>query len=470
MTALVKFVVKDTGRGIQKDEIPRLFSEYRQLDALANRHIEGTGLGLKIEKNLVSLMNGDITVESEYGTGSVFTVCIPQHISDSTPIGVITARNLEYMRFKDISRSQSLRLARRYMPYGSVLEVDDVETNLDVARGLLLPYGISVYTAGSGREAVEKIRAAGESEKSPRYDLVLMDHMMPGMDGIEAVRIIRNEIPGDYGKTVPIVALTANALAGNREMFLANGFNGYISKPIDIMMLDTALNTWVRNKQSADTLIHAETEAAGIEKEKEPSVLDGLQVEGIDLIQGVERYSSESSYLEILRSWHLHTPALLEILRGLSLQTLPEYTVTVHGLKGSCYGICADGIGEKAEELEQSAKAGDFAHVHAENTAFIESVEQLLQAVGELLQKVAAGKKAKQKARAPDTALLIKLLDAVRRYKSTVMEEVMNELESYEYESGGDLVEWLRGQIDNLEYEAICGKLESVCPEGTDGS
>jgi CheY-like chemotaxis protein len=351
-----------------------------------------------------------------------------------------------------------------------VLVVDDVETNLDVAKGLLLPYGISVDTAPGGWGAVEKVRAAGESDI--RYDLVLMDHMMPGMDGLEAVRIIRNEIPGGYGKEVPIIALTANALAGNKEMFLANGFNDYISKPIDIMQLDTVLNTWVRDKQNAETLKEAETESpAAVKKQADaPLIPDGFEVEGIDLIQGRERYNGEGPYLEILRSWHLHTPALLKILRGLSLETLPEYTVTVHGLKGSSYGIFASGIGDKAEELEQAAKARNFTRVESENPAFIESVDRLLQAVGELLQKVASGKKAKQKVPAPDPVLLAKLLDAVRRYKSTLMEEVMAELESYEYESGAELVEWLRGQIDNLEYEAICGKLETVCPEGAEVS
>jgi CheY-like chemotaxis protein len=461
--AWVVFAIQDTGQGIRQQDIPKLFSEYRQLDAKANRHIEGTGLGLSITRNLVSLMNGRIGVESEYGKGSVFTVRIPQRIVDETPIGETVAHNLESFRFKDVHHNKSLRLARSYMPYGKVLVVDDVETNLDVAKGLMLPYGLSIDTASSGLEAIEKIQTAGNKDDASRYDVIFMDHMMPGMDGLEAVRIIRNELSGNYGRTVPIIALTANALTGNEKMFLAHGCNAFISKPIDIMQLDTALNTWVRDKQSAETLKKAETELAKNKKEEPdvPSILDDITIDGVDIVQGQQRYNGEAAYLEILRSWCLHTPALLEKLKNPSLENLPEYSIAVHGLKGSSYGIFANEIGKKAEELEGFAKAGDFASVQAANAAFIEVVELMLANLGELLEKAAAGKEAKKKAAAPDPALLAKLLDATKRYKSTIMEEILADMESYDYESGGELVDWLREQVDNLEYDAICDRLEA---------
>jgi len=462
--AWIVFAIQDSGQGIRQQDLPKLFSEYRQLDAKANRHIEGTGLGLSITKNLVSLMDGKIGVESEYGKGSVFTVQLPQRIVDETPIGETIAQNLESFRFKDVHHNQSLRLARSYMPYGKVLVVDDVETNLDVAKGLMLPYGLSIDTAASGPEAIEKIQSAGNGDEASRYDVVFMDHMMPGMDGLEAIRIIRNELPGNYGRTVPIIALTANALTGNEKMFLAHGCNAFISKPIDIMQLDTALNTWVRDKQSVETLKKAEIELAKTEKEEPdaPSILDDITVAGIDIIQGRQRYNGETAYLDIIRSWCLHTPALLEKLRGLSPENLSEYSITVHGLKGSSYGIFANEIGKKAAELEGFAKAGDFSSVQAANTAFIEIVESMLADLRELLEKAAAGKGAKKKAVAPDPASLAKLLDATQRYKSTLMEEILADMELYDYESGGELVDWLREQVDNLEYDAICERLETA--------
>jgi len=462
--AWVVFAIQDTGQGIRQQDLPKLFSEYRQLDAKANRHIEGTGLGLSITKNLVSLMNGRIGVDSEYGAGSTFTVQLPQRIVDETPIGEAIAQNLESFRFKDVHHNQSLRLARSYMPYGKVLVVDDVETNLDVAKGLMLPYGLSIDTAASGLEAIEKIQAVGNGDEASRYDVIFMDHMMPGMDGLEAVRIIRNDLPGNYGRTVPIIALTANALTGNEKMFLAHGCNAFISKPIDIMQLDTALNTWVRDKQSVETLKKAEMESAKTKKEDTdaPGILDDITIAGIDIVQGRQRYNGEAAYLDIIRSWCLHTPALLEKLKDPSPENLPEYSITVHGLKGSSYGIFANEIGKKAAELEAFAKAGDFESVQGANAAFIEITEAMLADLKELLEKAAAGKGAKKKAAAPDPALLAKLLDATQRYKSTLMEEILADMELYDYESGGDLVGWLREQVDNLEYDAICDKLETT--------
>ncbi|WP_461252343.1 response regulator, partial [Treponema sp. R8-4-B8] len=135
------------------------------------------------------------------------------------------------------------QITRDYMPYGRVLVVDDVETNIYVARGLLAPYGINVDTALSGFEAVDKIR------EGRLYDIIFMDHMMPRMDGIEAVKIIRS-----FGYNEPIVALTANALAGQAEIFMNNGFDDFISKPIDIRQLNGVLNKLIRDKQSQETL------------------------------------------------------------------------------------------------------------------------------------------------------------------------------------------------------------------------
>ena len=228
--------VSDTGVGIRKEDMNRLFSEYSQLDTRANRKIEGTGLGLAITKMLLDLMDGSVSVESEYGKGSVFTAKIPQEIRDAAPIGTERAAKLSRLEFvEDETPAQSPGPAAQYTNT-RVLVVDDVDINLEVAKGLMEPYGLTVDCVLSGKEAVAKIR-----EERPRYDLVLMDHMMPEIDGIEAVRIIRNEIGSEYARTIPIVALTANAIAGNEEMFLSHGFNGFISKPIDINRLDEML-------------------------------------------------------------------------------------------------------------------------------------------------------------------------------------------------------------------------------------
>jgi CheY-like chemotaxis protein len=458
------FSVSDTGRGIRREDIDSLFFKYAKFDTRANHHIEGTGLGLPIVKNLAELMGGAITVESEYGKGSVFTVRIRQGIVDPAPVGKETAENLRLGRFAKKSLDRNRNLIRSYMPYGRVLVVDDVETNLDVARGLMLPYGLAIDCASSGREAVEKIRAIGDKPGAKKYDVIFMDHMMPGMDGIEAVRIIRNETGSEYARTVPIIALTANALKGNEEMFLSRGFNAYITKPVDIFQLDAVLNTWIRNKQTQETLDWAESEKAARKEEHEaapPDLFDGLSVAGIDLAEGKKRYNTDAAFLEIIRSYCVHTPVLLDKIRGFSGENLDQYTIAVHGLKGSSYSICADEAGNFAAAMEAAARAGDIETIKAQNSGLIETVETLISGLNELVAKVEKSRGKKQRAGAPDPDLLSRLLEACKEYRPALMEDAVAELENYEYDSGGDLVVWLREQLDNLEYESIQDRLET---------
>ncbi|MDR0651930.1 MAG: response regulator, partial [Synergistaceae bacterium] len=316
-SAALTFVVSDTGVGIKREDMGKLFTEYCQLNSRANRNIEGTGLGLVITKNLVDMMGGTITVESEYGVGSVFRVELVQGIASNLPMGEQTANDLKRLRFMKNRADRHKILVRSYMPYGRVLIVDDVITNLDVAKGLMLPYGLSIDCATNGREAIEKIRRSCETEE--KYDLVFMDHMMPGMDGIETTKIIRNDIGAEYAKTVPIIALTANAISGNEEMFLANGFNSFISKPIDIMKLDSTLNKWIRDKQSGETLAGVERDIKSLPEgngDPCPPAFGGFQVEGVDLSGGISRYEKETVYLQILRSFAANTPELLDKLRN----------------------------------------------------------------------------------------------------------------------------------------------------------
>jgi CheY-like chemotaxis protein/HPt (histidine-containing phosphotransfer) domain-containing protein len=421
------------------------------------------------------MMDGRISVESVYGQGSVFRVRIRQGIIDEKPIGKETAESLAAFRFMKRRRIRSMNLVRAYMPYGRVLVVDDVPTNLDVIRGLLLPYGLKIDCAAGGEEAIEKVRRAAQDPEAPRYDMILMDHMMPGMDGVEAVKIIRGEIKtdprleglfkaSDYAKNVPIIALTANALNGNREMFLANGFNGYISKPIDIIQLDAALNTWIRNKQSSDTLRRVETEPR--EKPAKNDLPKGWRIRGIDLERGQKYYSGGNNYIKILQSFCVHTPASLEKLRDLidgpapDSEALSEYAITVHGLKGSCYGICADKAGAMAQALENAAKAGDVSALRKKNPAFIALVEKMLKDTETLLAELAPDRGNKQKAAAPDGILLEALLEACRYYRISEMEKIMAKLEAKEYEKGGKLIAGLRKQMENLDYEAMTEILE----------
>jgi len=236
--------VSDTGIGIRGDDLNNLFSDYIQVSNHSTRKIEGTGLGLPITKKIAEMMGGGIIAQSEFGKGSSFMVKVLQkHVSDSV-IGPQTAQNLKDFRYSEKKRARFSQLPRLQLPYARVLVVDDVDINCDVARGILLTYGMQVDCASSGQEAVNAIR--GEEVK---YNAVFMDHMMPGMDGIEAVRIIRHEIGTEYAKNIPIIALTANAIAGTEGMFLKNGFQAFVSKPIEVERLDSVIHEFIRNRE-----------------------------------------------------------------------------------------------------------------------------------------------------------------------------------------------------------------------------
>jgi signal transduction histidine kinase/ActR/RegA family two-component response regulator len=229
--------VSDTGQGMTEEQIKVLFDEYTRFNTESNRKISGTGLGMAITHNLVSLMNGKLTVESSPRKGTVITARIPQKIAGSGTLGEKTAEKLEALNFTATSRKKNRKLVREPMPYGRVLIVDDMKSNLDVAVLLLSPYQLQIDIVESGAEAIALIKHGKE------YDIIFMDHMMPDMDGIETTQQIRA-----LGYKQPIFALTANAVVGQQDKFLKNGFDGYISKPIDVRQLNDSLNKFIRDK------------------------------------------------------------------------------------------------------------------------------------------------------------------------------------------------------------------------------
>jgi signal transduction histidine kinase/CheY-like chemotaxis protein len=235
--------VRDTGPGMTAAQVDDLFDEYSRFNIKTGRTTEGTGLGMGITRDLIRLMNGHLAVDSKPGKGTLFTVRLPQGVAGGGKIGHAVAEGLRRFHVNAGLYMKKARIVREYMPYGSVLVVDDVQSNLYVAKGLMQPYGLHIETTISGLAAIKKIMGGKV------YDIIFMDHMMPDMDGMEAVKHIRRL---DY--TGSIVALTANAMTGQAEIFLANGFDAFLSKPIDIRQLDTLLNHLIRDKQPPEVI------------------------------------------------------------------------------------------------------------------------------------------------------------------------------------------------------------------------
>jgi signal transduction histidine kinase/FixJ family two-component response regulator/HPt (histidine-containing phosphotransfer) domain-containing protein len=348
------FSVADSGVGIRVGDMDKLFGDFVRIDQKRNTGIEGTGLGLAITRSLCLAMDGDISVTSEYGKGSVFTVALTQICCDFTPLGEISGT--AYTKTENIAVRFTARL----------LIVDDNITNSKVAEGLLAPYNSRIDTCLSGAEA---IRLTQEN----RYDIIFMDHMMPEMDGIETVAAIR-ALSGDYFKTVPIIALTANAILGMREMFLTKGFNDYLSKPIEIFKLNEQVERWIpKHKRcyTGKTVNRTQNEYAAYRADLEIEGLDGQR--GIMMAGG-----SIANYREVLALFCRDADARLEILRDPPDEAaLPLFTIHVHALKSAFANIGGVSLSEKAAFLEDAGKRGDMSAISMELDEFRENLISL---------------------------------------------------------------------------------------------
>ena len=340
-TAL-SFEIKDSGMGIHKEDIPKLFEAFVQFDAHKNRNLSGTGLGLPISKRFVEMMGGGISVESEYGQGTTFTVSIPVKLGDEN---AVSYEGNDQRTF--------------FAPDANVLVVDDNDLNLKVAGGLLSLHKIKAITAGSGQDA---IRLVQETD----FDIVFMDHMMPEMDGVETTGAIR-KLGGKY-KHMPIIALTANTIRGAKEMFLANGFSDFISKPIDADELSKTLGKWL----PAEKL---EEQAGADAPAPKPRTgdFDGFlaaaaQISGVNTEIGLSRFAGmEDMYRDTMGLLYKKIPdECAKLDRFLADKDLPGFSIAVHAMKSSLATIGAMELSEAAFGLESASKEGkrDYCEEH----------------------------------------------------------------------------------------------------------
>ncbi len=461
--AVLKFSVKDTGMGIREEDLQRLFMQFERVDTKKNRNIEGTGLGLAITKQLCEMMGGSISVSSEFGVGSIFTVTIPQTYDNYMPIaGIVESKNVlvyearaQYAHYLNKSlldigskctlcdnqsglfnylneqkfdylfvpavhfqkiRSLKQELNRKFeiiimtdpgdttiyrdatsanlpiscmqlssifgndnlfshtskktenfiAPHANVLVVDDNIVNLKVAKGLMAPYKFTIDTAVNGALAVEKI-------KNNVYDLVFMDHMMPEMDGVDATNIIR-KLPDDYYKNLPIIALTANALVGAKELFVKEGMNDFLAKPIEIKKLNNALLKWLP-KDKISFVKNASEAKIPEERAKSKLIIQGLDTaHGIALIGG-----DIADYKDVLVSFcNDGILKLTTIKSALDKGDKQTYRIEVHAIKSAAASIGAKELSEQAKHLESAAIKDDMPYIMQNTDEFLSCYKQVL--------------------------------------------------------------------------------------------
>ncbi|MCL2718519.1 MAG: ATP-binding protein [Lachnospiraceae bacterium] len=334
--------VSDTGSGISNEDFERLFSAFEQVKNVKNRNEVGTGLGLTISKAFVDLMGGKISLESELNKGSTFLLTIP----------IVDGDENEVKQSKESDQA-----AQIFAPESRVLVVDDNEFNLKVADGLLKLHGVNTLNVSSGKAALEVL-------KSEDFDLIFMDYMMPEMDGIETTAKIR-KMGGKY-TGLPVIALTANAIRGAKEMFLANGFHDFIAKPIDSSELNEKLREWLppEKVQLIEPAATAETSINETTKETEiENIINSFAaISELNTEIGVSRFSGiKYMYVEAVEMFSNRLTNELDNLSGL-LETgnINRFAIEIHSLKSVLSTIGAMRFSETALRMENSAKDNDL--------------------------------------------------------------------------------------------------------------
>ncbi len=534
--AMLKLVVQDTGIGIKQKDMDRLFMQFERVDTKKNRNIEGTGLGLAITKQLCEMMGGSISVSSEIGVGSTFTVTIPQLYEEYAPIVSIAqsknvllyearevyakcaAKSIENLGSKCIictnqselynhireekfdylfaptvhisklknlketldehfeivlltdlgdtaiyrdtlninlpvtclqlsgvlgrndSIFQSIKDEKLFIaPNARVLVVDDNIVNLKVAKGLMAPYKFSIDTAINGMQAVQMVQNSA-------YDLVFMDHMMPEMDGIDATVAIR-KLQGDYYKKLPIIALTANALVGARELFVKEGMNDFLAKPIEMQKLNHILRKWIPQEK----LFHVDRHE-GVVGESECE----FYIEGVDASRGIKLMGGDmEDYLDVLRSFYSDGLIKLKTIKqSQESSNIGDYRIEIHAVKSASASIGAHDLSELARNLENAAIKEDLQYIAACTDEFLHSFEQVLGAIKEKLVSSEGNSEQKELG---DVTLLINNMDllgeALDLLDIDIIEQTLEKCMLYEWSGEiGQLLKDIRECTESFEY------------------
>lgn len=541
-TIELQVTVTDTGRGIKEEDMGKLFQSFQQLDSKRNRNIEGTGLGLAICKQLLTLMHGEIKVQSTYGEGSTFSFSLPQKVINGNPsisalqetvetAGLIASPFIEKQLEKDLLRmgAEYLTLSsekeleevkrrgirflfveqplftdyvqdfarqnkeincivliqfkstRKYdipnvrvikkpiyalslagvlkgeeleaefsemaeedfdfiAPEAEVLIVDDNAVNLTVARGLLEPLKMKIDTAVSGKEAVEKI-------EKKKYDVILMDHMMPEMDGVETTHIIRRLL-GKNGE-VPIIALTANAVDGTRELFIREGMDDFVAKPIELKVITAKLKKWLPDEKIQKGSVS--------KKEKKTEI----QIPGLDTETAMRLLGSEKLFWAVLKEYYRVIEKKASLIAGYEQKGMwRDYTIEVHALKSASRQIGALELAELAEQMEAAGNAADTDAIRRHTPELLQKYlvyEKILAPYcKEVSEKVADARKISAEVL---RNLFQSMRDALEELDSDKMESVIGEMEKYSYsDNQRQLFAELKSAVEDIDTEQ-CEKI-----------
>ena len=365
---VLKVDVSDTGIGIAEENLPQLFTQFQRFDLQRNRNIEGTGLGLSIVKRLCDLMSGTITARSVLGSGSTFTVELPQKVVDSTPCGGV---NLNYSAGAEHEYHHSFEA-----PEAKILAVDDLPVNLLVIANLLKETRIKIDTAGSGRECLDKC-------SQQKYDLILMDHMMPEMDGVQTFEKLHGDKSSPNFET-PVIMLTANALAGMREQYMDVGFADYVSKPVRGAKLEEA----IRRNLPESLIKPASPEIPAEAVSTEPSGFADIcgAVPELNVNAALQYCCGSAELLNDLLHDFTENDHFSDLKATFEEKRWEDYRRHAHSLKSTSLMIGLTGLSERARASELALKGGCTEFAELNHDSLIEEYSALLGKIKDYLK------------------------------------------------------------------------------------
>ena len=358
-TVIIHIEVSDTGIGIKKEDLDKLYSPFERIEEIRNRTIEGTGLGMSIVKKLLALMDTKLIVESDYGVGSSFRFSIRQTVVSWDELGDFKKKYKEYV-------SSAEKYHQRFQaPDAAILVVDDTEMNLTVIKSLLKKTLLQVDTALSGYEMLDMVQ-------KKKYDIIFLDHRMPMMDGIEAFHKMQ-ELQDNKNKATPVIALTANAISGARQEYIGHGFDDYLAKPVNANELEKIVEKYLPpEKVSSVSIYHGEEPENDLfEKIPEDSFLNKL--EDIELREAVVNCGGVDVLENVIKDFLVSLDNKADAIeKYLAEGDVRNYTVLVHALKSSARLIGANELSKMAEELENYGNEGNIGALKSLSPALLE--------------------------------------------------------------------------------------------------
>ena len=431
------FEVTDTGVGIKPEDLSNIFDKFKQVDAKVNRGIEGTGLGLSISRELVHMMGGEITVDSIYGVGTTFTVTLTQKVLSRERLADSIAKKAaeEYKMHRVF-----------YAPSAKILIVDDNAINLRIIQGLLRHYQIDADTAGSGLEAIEKVQ-----EKD--YDLIFMDHMMPEMDGVETTTRIR-EMDSVAAQNVAVIAVSANALRGIRDKFIEQGFQDYLSKPIEVPVLERMLKSYLPENKVVE----------GVEVKTDSNPEVDFEIPGIDIYTGMAKCGNDvDEYLQILLIVYEFGEEKCKTLERYALEGAYEnYTIDVHALKSVAANIGAHKLLTMAKIHEMAGKNGNYEFILSNYQVLVENYRQIIEDIrpvlldkGILEESDTDDKAVKTEITQEGFAMAVDCIkEAIEEFDGDTAAEVLNTLMQYKFGPEVlDVITETRTHVNNFSFD-----------------